>query len=96
MKEDTWDRAVLKLLKDFEGQAEKREINENIGKYINLTDELKSLYVRYRRPYYICYVSSALNRVKKNGEVENKKRGIWSITDKGLEKLAKIDTAEEV
>ena len=96
MKEDTWERAVLKLIKDFDRQAETKEINENIGKCISLTDELKAPYGRSRRPYYIWYVSSALNRLKKNGEVENKDKGIWSITDKGLERLAEFDTIEEV
>lgn len=96
MNENTWEVAVLKILRDFGESAELQEIYRGIknSEYVTITPGLEG--ITYGQPNYYHTTRSILTVLMQKKHVERINRGIYSITSKGLERLEKIGEIEEI
>lgn len=79
--------AVLDALRAIGGSASIDELDETVIEQEGLTEEEQSFVMkgdenRTRASYYLAWARTYL---KRGGAIENSRRGIWSLTDKGSE-----------
>ena len=89
MNENTWEVAVLKCLADLRcNHVELQDIYAKIkcSGYVAITPELEI--IKYgSQPSYYDYVRSALCQLVTKKQVEWVDKGVYSITDNGLDRL---------
>lgn len=89
MKDNTWKIAVLETIRDLGGEGCLEDIYIKIKKYVSITPELQKFWGN--QPYYHHYVRSIIAKLKKSGELKHIDMGVYSIKDKGLERLEKFN-----
>jgi len=92
-KNNTWGFAILKCINSMYGEAYLQDIYERIGKFITLTD------AHYEQSYgtyaYHHEVRSSIANLKNEGYLEWQKRGCYSLTQKGKDRLKGKEIIEE-
>jgi len=89
-----WEISILKCYKDLRGKACNKDIYDNIGNYIKLTDE--HLKIQYKRPAYRHQIRKYIANLVKAGCLIKIENGFHEITEKGLERLDKLSSIEKV
>ena len=90
---------TLVAVRDMGGSATKSELLEKVPEIAELTDEQLTVvfpadYTRLQGKSKVLYeISWAFSCLKSIGALENSQRGVWSITQKGLDYL-EMDEAE--
>jgi hypothetical protein len=84
--------AVLQAVQRQGGTGKTADIVAAVPKFMAVPQEHLQTYTRgaegkSEQPKYIKFAQSALQFLKKNGEVENPSRGVWSITPAGMKRL---------
>ena len=74
---------VLEAMKD-ERTYTRQEVAEKVAKILSLTDEQRAIRIKSGRQTYIDRTQWAMTYLKQAGALSNKKRGKWTITERGL------------
>jgi len=90
-KKETRKAGLLRLISDLGEEATRKDINENLPKYWELSKEEKEIEEGVGKPKFWHKSASLCQQLKdKDGYLENPSRGVWRITKKGKEYLSSI------
>lgn len=84
MKE-MWEYSILQCIASLGGKAYLKQIYAEIGKFVSLTKEHWK--VEYGRPAYQHQVRSHIANLNQSGHLIKILRGLYSLTEKGQERL---------
>ena len=91
---ETRKDSLLRLFSDIGGEGTRGEINERVPDYWELRPEEWEIKKGTKKPLYCHHVASACQGLKdRYGYLENPKRGIWRLTDKGKAYLETISVS---
>ena len=79
-----WEIAILKCIKSLGGEAELQRIYERIANFVELQEE--HLRETYGRPAYHHQVRSHIKNLCESGELIQKDRGVYALTERGLQR----------
>lgn len=89
-KYDDLFNPVLKALKDLGGSGAVSEIEEEVSRILNLTeDEINEIH-RESTTKLTYRLAWARNYLKRYGLIENSSRGVWALTDEG-QKVSEVN-----
>ena len=88
VKKETRKDSILRLIFDIGGEGTREQINAKVPKYWELAKEELEIERGTTKPLYWHRVASVCQALKdRDHYLENPKRGVWKITEKGKEYL---------
>ncbi len=98
MKEQ-WEYNILRCINSLGGEACLSDIYDEIGKFVDLTEEHRRYNHRYKEPAYHIQIRKHVRNLYQKDELEWVSKGCYSLIKKGQEKLMRekpIKDAEEI
>jgi len=96
---EQWEYNILRCIDSLSGEACLGDIYDEIGKFVDLTEEHRRYDHRWKEPAYHIQIRRHIKNLRQKGELEWVSKGCYSLREEGQERLMRekpIEDAEEV